>query len=107
MIVIESDIFGNQIKSEKLTATQLSLFSANDELTMAQARAYQTPINEITDRLVAAMIGKKYVTALGLAFSTALTESEVFLGLTTLKLSGKVTVSVTKKKIEEELYSLA
>jgi hypothetical protein len=53
------------------------------------------------------MIGKKYVTALGLAFSTALTESEVFLGLTTLKLSGKVTVSVTKKKIEEELYSLA
>lgn len=107
MIVIETDIFGNQIKSEKLTATQLSLFSANDELTMAQARSYQAPIDEITDRLVAAMIGKKYVTAIGLAFSTALTENEVFLGLTTLKLSGRVTVSVTKKKIEEELYSLA
>ena len=107
MITIQSDLFGNATKTESLTANQLSLFSANDELTMAQARAYQTPINEICDRLVAAMIGKKYVTAIGLAFSTALTETEVYLGLTTLKLSGRVTVSVTKKKIEEELYSLA
>ena len=107
MLTIQTDIFGNSVTTEKMTVNQLSLFSANDELTMAQARCYQTPIDEITDRLVAAMIGKKYVTALGLAFSTALTESEVFLGLTTLKLSGRVTVSVTRKKIEEELYSLA
>ena len=104
----QTDLFGNHttVKTE-LNVSQLSLFSAQDDLDLAMAAKYERPIEEITDRLTAAMIGKKYVTALGLAFGTALTEHEVFMGLTTLKLGGKIAVTITPSRPDEELYSLA
>lgn len=107
MLTIQTDIFGNATTTKTETITQLGLFSATDTLAMSNSPVQQLPLEEITDRLTAAMIGKKYVTAQGLSFASGLLPRDVALGLTTLKLSGRVVVSVTKKKIEEELYSLA
>lgn len=107
MIAIQTDIFGNQtITQHKAQPKQLGLFSATDTMAMGQG-IYQPPLEEIIDKLMAAMIGKKYMTALGLSFATGLLPRDVELGLTTLKFSGRIAVTVTPKKIEEELYSLA
>jgi hypothetical protein len=107
MITITTDIFGNSTASQNLTATQLSLFSASDTIALSEARSMQLPTSEIEDRIVAALIGQKLLSEQGLCFKTALTPRELSIGLTNLKLSGRVTISVSRKKIQEELYSLA
>lgn len=87
---------------------QLKLFSAKDELSMLSTTPnLQKSLEEIMDRLTAALVGKKFMTEQGLSFAAGLTPSETSAGLFALKLAGRVVIKVYRKRVDEELISLA
>lgn len=112
MTTVQLDLFGNAVLDSGCYCNpeqrkQLGLFSAKDELAMANAKPKQKSLDEIMDRLTAALIGKKFMTEQGLSFAAGLTPSETAAGLTSLKLAGRVVITVHRKRVDEELISLA